>query len=128
MKYAIDRYGVSLEKEVRADIFYNKYISQKSSRFFCPECGEPVFWSSRGGVLPDRFSHYKKTENTPECDRRVDGRSGLNLYERVGLPVYLTAKASNQFCLNIGFPPVGERLLSEADRRGMRVYISLKTA
>ena len=124
MKYAIDRYGVSLEKEVRADIFYNKYISQKSSRFFCPECGEPVFWSSRGGVLPDRFSHYKKTENTPECDRRVDGRSGLNLYERVGLPVYLTAKASNQFCLNIGFPPVGERLLSEADRRGMRVYIT----
>ena len=124
MKYAIDRYGVSLEKEVRADIFYNKYISQKSSRFFCPECGEPVFWSSRGGVLPDRFSHYKKTENTPECDRRVDGRSGLNLYERVGLPVYLTAKASNQFCLNIGFPAINGQLLSEAARQGMKVCIS----
>ncbi len=46
MKYAVDRYGVDLEKEVSADIFY---IAQRDSRFFCPECGERVFWSSRGG-------------------------------------------------------------------------------
>ena len=46
MKYAIDRYGVGLEKEVSADIFYNKYIPQKKDRFFCPECGERVFWFS----------------------------------------------------------------------------------
>lgn len=30
MKYAIDRYGVGLEKEVSADIFYNKYIARKT--------------------------------------------------------------------------------------------------
>lgn len=71
MKYAVDRYGVDLEKEVSADIFYNKYIAQRDSRFFCPECGEPVFWSSRGGPLPDRFSHYKRTERTPEWQEAI---------------------------------------------------------
>ena len=84
MKYAIDRYEMELEKEVSADIFYNKYIPRKKDRFFCPECGEPVFWSSRGGLQPDKFSHYNKTEQTPECDKRVDGRSGLN--ETVSIP------------------------------------------
>lgn len=108
MKYAIDRYEIGSEKEVSADIFYNKYIPRKKDRFFCPECGEPVFWSSRGGSQPDKFSHYNKTEQTPECDKRVDGRSGLNLYERVGLPLYLSIRAVNQFSLMIGFPAVGE--------------------
>ena len=103
---------------------YNKYIAQKNERFFCPECGEPVFWSSRGGPLPDRFSHYKRTERTPECEKRVDGYSGLNLYERVGLPVFLTVKFDSQFCLNIGFPAINGQLLSEAARQGMKVCIS----
>ena len=124
MKYAVDRYGVDLEKEVSADIFYNKYIAQRDSRFFCPECGEPVFWSSRGGPLPDRFSHYKRTERTPECEKRVDGYSELYLYERVGLPVFLTVRFENQFCLNIGFPAIGGQLLSEAAEQGMKVCIS----
>lgn len=124
MKYAIDRYEMGLEKEVRADIFYNKYIPRKKDRFFCPECGEPVFWSSRGGSQPDKFSHYKKTEQTPECDKRVDGRSGLNLYERVGLPVYLAIRAVNQFSLMIGFPAVGEQLLAMAASRDIKVCIT----
>lgn len=124
MKYAIDRYEIGLEKEVSADIFYNKYIPRKKDRFFCPECGEPVFWSSRGGAQPNKFSHYNKTEQTPECDKRVDGRSGLNLYERVGLPVYLAIRAGNQFSLMIGFPAVGEQLLAMAASRDIKVCIT----
>ena len=124
MKYAIDRYEMGLEKEVRADIFYNKYIPRKKDRFFCPECGEPVFWSSRGGSQPDKFSHYNKTEQTPECDKRVDGCSGLNLYERVGLPVYLAVRAFTQFSLMIGFPAAGEQLLAMAASRDIKVCIT----
>ena len=34
MKYAIDRYEMGLEKEVSADIFYNKYIPRKKDQYF----------------------------------------------------------------------------------------------
>ena len=124
MKYAIDRYETGSEKEVSADIFYGEYIPQKHVRFFCPECGEPVFWRSRGGSQPDKFSHYSKTELSPECDKRVDGNLKLNLYERVGLPVYLTVRAGNQFCLNIGFPALNEQLLLKAHRQQIQVCVA----
>lgn len=34
MKYAIDRYKMGLEKEVSADIFYDKYIPRKKGQVF----------------------------------------------------------------------------------------------
>lgn len=124
MIYAIDRYEINSEKEVSAQLFYGKYIPRKHGRFFCSVCGEPVFWRSRGGLQPDVFSHYNKTESSPECDRRVDGNLKLNLYERVGLPVYLAVRAGNRFCLNIGFPALGEQLLLKAARQGVKVCVA----
>ncbi len=124
MKYAIDRYVIGSEKEVNADLFYDKCFPRKRGRFLCPECGEPVFWCSRGGSQPDKFSHYNKTELSPECEKRVDGNLKLNLYERVGLPVYLTVRAGNRFCLNIGFPALGEQLLIKAAQQGVKVCVA----
>ena len=48
----------------------------------------------------------------------------LNLYERVGLPVYLSVRAGNWFCLNIGFPALGEQLLLRAAQQGIKVCVA----
>ena len=89
MRYAIDRFTVGTEKEVCADEFYGlRYIPNKLSRFRCPECGEIVYFRSKGGNQPNHFYHKVKTDQTPECDKRVDGHANLSLYQRVGLSLY----------------------------------------
>lgn len=123
MKYAIDRYITGLEKEVCADDFYGKYIPRKSNRFYCPECGLQVYWVSKGGNQPNKFKHPPRTETSPECDKRVDGRSDLYLYERVGLPVFLSRISGNNFQLAISFPAVGSKMLSSGAAQNARVII-----
>lgn len=124
MKFAIDRYTTGLEKEVSADDFEGRYIPKKYDRFFCPECGLQVFWVSRGGNQPNKFKHPKRTDASPECDKRVDGRSELYLYERVGLPVYLSHLSGSSFGLSISFPAVGSKMLANAAAQGAKVVIS----
>lgn len=123
MKFAIDRFRIGSEEEVDADIFYNKYIPRREERFYCPECGEIVYWRSRGGMHPNQFYHKARTEHSPECDKRVDGRAGLYLYERVGLPIFLTRNSAEQYQLNLGFPAVGEELLQRATAYQTKVSI-----
>ena len=123
MKYAIDRYITGLEKEVCADDFYGKYIPRKSNRFYCPECGLQVYWVSKGGNQPNKFKHPPRTETSPECDKRVDGRSDLYLYERVGLPVFLSRVTENNFQLSISFPAVGSKMLVASAERNARITI-----
>lgn len=115
MRYAIDRLKLGVEIEVCADAFYGKYIPSRKSRFFCPECGETVYWRSKGGNQPNQFYHKNKTDFSAECDKRLDGNSELYLYERIGLPVFITCRRSGQFQLNIGFPALGENLLECLD-------------
>ena len=108
MKYAIDRFvnnREGQEMEVSAADIYEQCHGGKplraDTRFYCPECHERVFWHCRGGRLPDFFSHHAKTESSPECDKRVDGRSDLYIYERTGLPLYLSLKYGDVSSLNI---------------------------
>ena len=125
MKYAIDRYTTGSEKEVCADDFDGQaYIPRKHNRFFCPECGLQVFWVSKGGNQPNKFKHPPRTENSPECDKRVDGRSDLYLYERVGLPLYLSHISGTNYQLSISFPAVGENILAYASRQNAKITIS----
>lgn len=125
MRYAIDRIKTGTEKEVRADEFSGLYyIPCAHSRFFCPECGEQVFWRASGGSHSCHFYHKARTATTPECDKRVDGRSELNIYERVGLPVYLSRSNANGFQLNIAFPAIGETALDTAANSKVKVTIA----
>lgn len=123
MKFAIDRYITGLEREVCADDFEGHYIPRKHDRFFCPECGLQVFWVSRGGNQPNKFKHPKRTDTSPECDKRVDGRSELYLYERVGLPVYLSHLSESVFGLAISFPAIGSKMLAKAASQNAKVSI-----
>lgn len=123
MKYAIDRFIMGLEKEVCADDFDGKLIPRKSNRFYCPECGLQVYWVSKGGNQPNKFKHPPRTETSPECDKRVDGRSSLYLYERVGLPVFLTRPSESSFQLAISFPAVGSKMLASGAAQNARVII-----
>lgn len=125
MKYAIDRYGIGAEIEVNADDFDNQYyIPQRRTRFYCPECNEIVFFRAKGGSHPNQFYHQEKTDRTPECDKRVDGRSNLTISQRVGLPLFITQISTGNFQLNIGFPALGSRTLDNAAKFDCTVKIS----
>lgn len=124
VKFAIDRYAIGTEKEVSADEFDNKLcIHNLKERFFCPECGERVFFRS-GGYYGSCFYHQKKTERSPECDKRVDGRSELTISQRVGLPLFITQIGAGNFQLSIGFPALGSKTLDDAARFDCTVKIS----
>ncbi len=125
MKYAIDRFIIGSEAERSADDFDDLvYIPGRRNRFYCPECGEIVYFRAKGGNNPNHFYHREKTDRSPECDRRVDGKSGLSLSQRVGLPVYLTAFVPGQYHLNIGFPALGSEMLEKASMTKHTVEIS----
>ena len=124
MRFAIDRYIAGKEREVAASEFFDVFIPQKQNRFFCPECGEPVNWRSRGGAHPDVFYHRVKTDRSPECDKRVDGRSDLALYQRVGLPLYLLKTYEGIYSLNIAFPALRQQLFSKITDEKTIVNIS----
>lgn len=125
MKYAIDRYGIGVEIEIDADEFENQYyIPQRLTRFFCPECNEIVFFRKKGGNQPNKFYHQKRDDRTPECDKRVDGRSNLSISQRVGLPLFITQISTGNFQLNVGFPALGIKTLESAAKFDCTVKIS----
>ena len=126
MRYAIDRFRPGSEKEVYADEFEGIRIVSKHNRFFCPECGETVFFRSRGGNHPNHFVHRKKTDTTPECEKRVDGQTRLTLIQHVGLPLFLTRDFVGKFCLCMGFPALGSDVIDKAEIENC--YVSIECA
>lgn len=120
MKTAIYHYSLGKQKEVQASDFV-RGSSFLPGRFTCPECGENVFLTSRKYSI--LFSHYQKKETSPECDRRVDGKSSLTIYERIGLPLYLRINNDN-FYLSMGFSTIPFDILQKASREGAYIEIS----
>ena len=124
MRYAIDRLNAGFEMEVCADDFDGEYSVRLSNRFFCPECGESVFWKSKGGrKTRNEFSHYRNSPQAPECDKRVDGNSSLYVYQRVGLPMKI-ARRGDTFFLYMNFPAISNTLIETAINQKAKVTIS----
>lgn len=123
MKYAVDRYILGREQEVTVESFSSlSDISGRKDSLFCPECGEPVFFRKKG---TGEFCHYKRIEGvTPECDKRVDGYSGLSLYERTGLSIHIVGDTSKQYYLGISFPPLGRQALDIATQQKVSIQIT----
>lgn len=108
MKTAIDFYERGKLKEANADE-YNRAGYYSKNRFICPECGEAVHLT--GSKYSNFFSHYKKTDISAECERRVDAIPTSSLYQRMGLPLYLRLENRERFGLYIGFKKISERLM-----------------
>ncbi len=112
MDTAIDFYARGKEKEVHAGE-YTIHSYYPRGKFICPECGEEVFLTH--SKYKNYFAHYKKTEKTTECDRRVDGASYESIYERIGLPIYIKETALSKFELFISFRALPNSVLEKAD-------------
>lgn len=128
VRFAIDRFvndRDGKELEVAATDIYREYgegyIPRAQYRFFCPECHEKVFFRRKGS---GEFYHQAKKEFTPECDNRVDGNSDLYIYERTGLPLYITHKYGDVYSLNIAFPALGTQMLQQAFKNNVFISIS----
>lgn len=112
MKTALDFYERGKLKESNADEYYaNSYYPK--GRFICPECGEQVY--IRRSKYANFFFHFKRTDTTAECDRRVDGNSAESIYERIGLPLYIRQKSKNQYELFMGFKAVPDKIMNDAE-------------
>lgn len=122
MKTAIDNYELGKQKEVNADSFPYSFHAD-SRRFKCPECGEPVFLRNYTKTNSKIFYHRKKDETTKECDLRVDGKSNLSIYDRLGLPLYLRKNSLGKYYFAVSFRRVPENVLLQCEKR--KAFIKL---
>lgn len=120
MNTAIDFYTRGKEKEAEAND-YTLPGFYPMGRFICPECGEEVFLSR--SKYKNFFKHRKRTDQTPECERRVDAVPNESIYERIGLPLYIKEVSSGYFKLYMGFQPLSatEIELAEKNKAEIRV-------
>lgn len=116
MKTAIDCYARGKQREANADE-YSRARSYFHGRFICPECGELVHLT--GNKDSNHFAHYKKTDVSAQCDRRVDGIPTQSVYERIGLPLYLRKNDNGDFRLFMGFRTLPKGLLEQAEKNKM---------
>ena len=89
MDKAKENYRIGEVRIVSADQIkkeFGRNVSYDEKRFFCTNCGEYVSYVNRdkGKTF---FRHVKKTEESIECDLRIDSQSQLTVYQKVGMPI-----------------------------------------
>ena len=123
MKTALDFYARGKQKEANADEYdRSRYYSR--DRFICPECGEAVHLT--GSRYSNHFAHFKKSEVSVECDRRVDGSPTDSVYERIGLPIYMRKNSAGDFYLYMGFKALPPILMEKVIQESISVKIDGK--
>ena len=121
MNTAIDFYSRGKEKEAEA----NEYTLPgfyPIGRFICPECGEEVFLSR--SKYKNFFKHRKRTDQTPECERRVDSVPSESIYERIGLPLYIKEISSGNFKLYMGFQALSSFEIEQAEQNKAEIRVN----
>ncbi|MGH2087539.1 hypothetical protein ACRCJZ_08260 [Aerococcus urinaeequi] len=114
MDTAISLHEVGRQKEVFAKDF-NKRRKYARGTFICPECGEDVVLRM-SEKQKSYFAHYMHNKSYKDCDLRVDGNSNLTIYERLGIPLYLTASKMHGYELNIGLKSISHDQLTISER------------
>lgn len=121
MNTAIDFYSRGKEKEAEAKD-YSTFNFYPRGRFICPECGEDVYLSK--SKYKNFFKHYKRTSQTPECERRVDSVPNESIYERMGLPLYLREESVGHYKMYMGFQALSEEDLERAERDHCEIWVN----
>lgn len=123
MKTALVVYERGKQKEVNADE-YDRFRDYSRDRFICPECGEPVHLT--GSKYSNHFAHYKQSDASVECDRRVDGSPTESVYEHIGLPIYMRKNSFDDFSLYMGFKALPHVLMEKAIKESISIKIDGK--
>lgn len=124
MKTALDYYSRGKQKESNADD-YNVNSYYHRGRFICPECGEDVHL--RKSKYSNYFAHYKKTDATVECDRRIVGMQADSIYERMGIPMYIRHSSSKGYYnLYLGFKALPQSVMDDAEKINIAMTIDGK--
>lgn len=99
----------------KAELFYKKFV--------CPFCHERVILRL-GSERCAHFAHEKKTPNTPLCEKRATVY-GKTIASVSSAPLFIKKLpgSSNLYQLRIGFPKLGETLLTLAEKNGYVVSI-----
>lgn len=123
MKTALDFYARGKQKEAIADE-YDRSRDYSRDRFICPECGEAVHLT--GSRYSNHFAHFKKSEVSSECDKRVDGSPTDSVYKRIGLPIYMRKNSPGDFYLYMGFKALPSMLMEKAIKESILLKIDGK--
>ncbi|MDB8794607.1 hypothetical protein PN290_01485 [Romboutsia sp. 1001216sp1] len=125
MDRAKENYKIGEVRIVSADYIkdtYKRSISFEEKKFFCTNCGEYVtyVYRNKGKTF---FRHTNTTEETKQCELRIDSQGQLSVYQRVGLPLYLKKENNNKYQLYIGFYSLGDKTINDLREKQSKITI-----
>lgn len=97
-------------------------IKSYKPKFFCPECGETVFYNKGHRNKIAYFFHQRSSKSSKDCELRVQTTTNASLLHKIGLPLYLK-KLNGVFFLCLGFKALPQKLLQKAKQNNASLSI-----